>query len=100
MKKEPKLHHLVNWLVTLEPKWRELGQSLQVAEHKLETIDQQRVSNAVRLSNTFDEWRRTLCSPYTFEQLISSLEQRSYNDEIKTVKKKLRDPEVRREYSL
>ena len=100
MKKEPKLHHLVNWLVTLEPKWRELGQSLQVAEYKLETIDQQRVSNAVRLSNTFDEWRRSLCSPYTFEQLISSLKQRGYNNAIKTVEEKLQEKEVRREYSL
>ena len=94
------MHHLVNWLVTLEPKWRELGQSLQVAEYKLETIDQQRVSNAVRLSNTFDEWRRSLCSPYTFEQLISSLKQRGYNNAIKTVEEKLQEKEVRREYSL
>ena len=94
------MHHLVNWLVTLEPKWHELGVSLKVAEYKLESFNLQRVSDAVRLSNTFDEWKRSMCSSYTFEQLISSLKQRGYNDAIKTVEEKLQDKEVRREYSL
>ena len=100
LKKKPELHHLMSWLVTLQPNWRQVGQSLKVAEHQLESFDQQRGSNAIRLSNTFDEWRRSMCSPYTFEQLISSLKQRGYNEAIETVKEKLQDREVRRDYSL
>ena len=90
----------MSWLVTLQPNWREVGQILKVAEYKLESFDLQRVSDAVRLSKVFDEWRSSMCSPYTFEQLISSLKQRGYNDAVETVKEKLQDKEVRREYSL
>ena len=94
------MDHLTTWLVTLEPKWRELGLSLKVKDYKLDSFSQENISNAVRLSKTFVEWRRTTCSPYTFEQLINSLEQREYEDAIKTVKKNLQEKQVRREYSL
>ena len=90
----------MNWSVTLEPNWHDVGQSLKVAEYKLKSFDQQRGDDTDRLSNTFGEWRKSRCSPYTFEQLISSLKQRGYNDAVETVKKKLQDKEVRREYSL
>ena len=100
LKRKPELYHLTSWLVTLQPNWREVGESLKVEDYKLDSFHNLRVSDADRLSKTFSEWRRTLCSPYTFEQLISSLKQRNYNDAIEKVKEKLQDQEVRQEYSL
>ena len=90
----------MSWLVTLEPDWREVGLSLKVKSTKLKSFHNQTVTDAVKLSNVFDEWERTLCSPHTFEQLISSLEERGYEHAVKTVKEKLQDKKVKREYSL
>ena len=94
------MNHLVSWLETLQPVWRDVGQSLEVKEHKLESFDQQRVTDAVRLSKVFNEWKNSMCSPYTFEQLISSLEEKGYKRAIKKVKEKLQDKKVRKEYYL
>ena len=94
------MHHLMNWLVILQPNWREVGQSLKVKEYKLESLGLQIVDDAVRLSKVFNEWENSLCSPYTFEQLISSLKERGYERAIKKIKEKLQDKKVRKEYSL
>ena len=94
------MHHLMSWLKTLQPEWYEVGQSLKVEDYKLKTIDLQRATDAVRLSTVFNEWKNSMCSPYTFEQLISSLEESGYRRAIKEVKEKLQDREVRKEYSL
>ena len=94
------MHHLLSWLKTLQPEWYEVGQSLKVEDYKLKTIDLQRATDAVRLLKVFNNWKDSLCSPYTFEQLISSLKEGGYERAIKEVKEKLQDREVRKEYYL
>ena len=94
------MHHLMNWLVILQPNWRQVGESLKVEDYQLESLRLQIVHDAVRLSTVFNEWKNSMCSPYTFEQLISSLEERGYERAIKKVKEKLQDKKVRKEYFL
>ena len=101
LNKEPKLYHLTNWLSSVKADWREIGLSLHVKDSELETFYRDRgLSDANRLSKTLYEWKRTLCSPYTFRQLIRSLGEKNHEEAIETVELNLQDEKIRREYSL
>ena len=98
MKKRPILRHIVNWLSNRAVEWRRIGESLGVDGGTLTTLDRNRgLSDVNRLSDVFNTWERTVCSPHTFKHLISCLESIGENDAAKTIKEKLK--EVKAEYS-
>ena len=100
MKKSPKLRHIVNWLSDRAAEWRRIGVTLNVNGGKLATLQHNVAHSDVnRLSEVFEEWRKTVCSPHTFEHLIKCLEEIGDIDAAKTIKRKLKDPQVKAEYS-
>ena len=100
MKKRPILRHIVSWLSKRAVEWQKIGLSLGVDSGTLNTLDYNRgLSDVNRLSEVFDTWERTYCSPHTFKHLISCLEFIDENDAAKTIKEKLKDPQVKAEYS-
>ena len=100
MKKSPNLRDIANWLSDRAAVWRKIGVSLNVKGGMLDSIQHNvTFSDANRLTEVFEEWRRTVCSPHTFEHLIKCLEDINEVDAAKTIKEKFKDPQVIAEYS-
>ena len=100
MNKRPKLRDLLNWLSKWAAEWQRIGESLDVESGTLMTLDHNRgLSDANRLSGVFNSWERTVCSPHTFEHLISCLKSINENNAAKVIEERLKDQKVIKEYS-
>ena len=99
MKKQPVLRDLLNWLRKVASDWNKLGKQLKVEDGSLKSFSRDRgLDDQDRLSEVFDVWKSSMCSPYTFENLLSCLEDMGKIACVREIKEKLQDPEVQERY--
>ena len=92
----------MNWLSGMQNEWRQLGEQLGISNTALEVIqnDLGRPKPIGKLSEVISKWKRSACSPYTFENLLECLKKMDEAKEcIKLVEKNLRDPDIVKEYT-
>ena len=101
MKKKPELKDLMNWLNEIRSDWSKLAVQLEVKGGTIKELAKNGgLDDKDRLHNVLDEWERTMCSPYTFENLLTCLEEESVGEGkcAETVREQLRKPEVQARY--
>ena len=96
--KGPKKHHLQSWLSSIAVEWKELGTSLKVDSGTLASYTRTQISDVNKLMDVLNNWRTSQCSPFTFEQLITSLCDINKFDVADLVIKKLDTEDVLHEY--
>ena len=100
LQKVPDEFDLLSLLAGIDHKWYEIGVSLQIRLSFLDRLSHSHKRDMVKLSEVLTEWRVTMSSPVTWENIISSLEgpilqQRSIAHEIRNY---LTRPEVYSKY--
>ena len=99
MKKEPQHADLSNWLKKIQADWDKLGSQLKVQVYKMNNFKKDvGLDNGGRLSAVLEEWRKSLCSPHTFENLLSCLEKMDEKDFAKHIREQLQELEVQERY--
>ena len=99
MKKRPVLRDLLNWLVQIASEWDKLGDRLKVKNGKIKSLRKDvGLDDQGRLREVFVVWKSSMCSPYTFENLLNCLEEMEELDCVGEIKEKLQDPEVQKRY--
>ena len=99
MKKQPELSDLSNWLRPIASDWNKLGKQLKVDDGSLRSFRRDvGLDDQDRLSEVFDVWKSSMCSPYTFENLLSCLKKMDKMTYVREIKEKLQDPKVQERY--
>ena len=99
MKKQPELRDLLNWLGQVASDWDKLGDRLKVKDGKIKIFRKDRgLDDEGRLREVLVIWQRSMCSPYTFENLLNCLEEMDELDCVREIKEKLQDPKVQERY--
>ena len=99
MKKQPVLPDLLNWLGQTASDWEKLGKQLKVEDAQIKSFRKNvGFDDQDRLSEVFVIWKNSMCSPYTFENLLNCLEEMKELARVREIKEKLQDPEVQERY--
>ena len=74
LQKVPDEFELLSLLADISRKWYEIGVSLRIRLSFLDQLSHSHKTDMVKLSEVMTEWKVTMSSPVTWENIISSLE--------------------------
>ena len=74
LQKVPELHDLLSVLADINYEWYIIGISLQVNARFLDDLSTSVESNMVKLHKVLTNWRDTMSSPVTWQNIISAME--------------------------
>ena len=83
LKSPPDEHDLLELLADTCCKWYLIGKSFKVPTNTLQSIERSSNDDKIRLSKVIDEWNATQLLPFTWETVISAMENNLVNNKKK-----------------
>ena len=99
--KEPKKVHLQRLLGSIQHKWREIGEALEVPDGRIQSIEYDpRYNDTRKLSEVLQTWIGTQPSDVTWKNLIRVITEYPVNEPVlaKTIPHFLAKPEICSKY--